>query len=111
MNGAEVFNFSAREVPELVHRLLSKAGLTADNVDWFVFHQSNEFMLGHLRRKLDVPSEKFLTYIADCGNTGSSSIPLLLENAATRGTFQPGDIIMLVGYGVGLSWSGTLVRW
>ena len=111
MNGAEIFNFTLRMVPEAVTQLLTKAGVDQDSVDLFVFHQANRFMLDHLRRKLKIPAEKFVIAMEDVGNTVSSSIPIALQHAATGGQLKSGQLVMLVGFGVGYSWGATLMRW
>jgi 3-oxoacyl-[acyl-carrier-protein] synthase-3 len=110
-NGAEIFNFTLRVVPEAVSTLLEKAGIGIKDVDLFVFHQANGFILEHLRKKLDVPSEKFLLALENVGNTVSSSIPIALREAMDSGRLASGSLVMLVGFGVGYSWGSTLIRW
>jgi 3-oxoacyl-[acyl-carrier-protein] synthase-3 len=100
-----------RAVPQLVTRLLQKAGLELGGVDHYVFHQANSYMLDSLRQKIGIPPEKFVVELRDCGNTVSSTIPIALKRAADRGRIKPGDRLMLVGFGVGYSWGATLVRW
>ena len=111
MNGSEIFNFTLRMVPDVVRQLLAKAGVCLDAVDLFVFHQANRFMLDHLRRKLQIPTERFVIAMEDVGNTVSSSIPIALEQAQLQGRLQPGALVMLVGFGVGYSWGATFIRW
>ena len=111
MNGAEVFNFTLRAVPQAIQQLLAKAGIAQDDVDLYVFHQANRFMLDHLRRKLQIPLEKFVIAMEEVGNTVSSSIPMALERAQETGQLKRGARVMLVGFGVGYSWGATLVRW
>jgi 3-oxoacyl-[acyl-carrier-protein] synthase-3 len=111
MNGAEIFNFTLRVVPEAVEQLLTRAGVSQDGVDLFVFHQANRFMLDHLRRKLQIPVEKFVVAMEQVGNTVSSSIPIALRHAQEQGQLTPGALVMLVGFGVGYSWGATLIRW
>jgi 3-oxoacyl-[acyl-carrier-protein] synthase-3 len=111
MNGAEIFNFTLSAVPESVHRLLDRAGKTLDEVDLFVFHQANQYMLEHLRRKLGIPREKFVLCLSRCGNTVSSTIPIALQQAAADGKLHDGQLVMLVGFGVGYSWGAALMRW
>jgi 3-oxoacyl-[acyl-carrier-protein] synthase III len=111
MNGGEVFNFTLETVPGCVASLLEKAGKSLEQVDLFVFHQANRFMLDHLRRKLKVPAENFYVSLASCGNTVSSSIPIALENARREGKLREGSLLMLVGFGVGYSWGATLIEW
>jgi len=111
MNGAEIFNFTLDVVPQTVKSLLEKAGLTAGDVDLFVFHQANRFMLDHLRKRLHIAAEKFPVTMSHCGNTVSSTIPIALHHAAAEGKLGPGALVMLVGFGVGYSWGATLLRW
>jgi 3-oxoacyl-[acyl-carrier-protein] synthase-3 len=111
MNGPEIFNFTLRIVPEVVQRTLERAGLDRADVDLFVFHQANRYMLDHLRKKMEVQAEKFVFAMEFCGNTVSSSIPIALVEAEKRGQLRRGMRVMLVGFGVGYSWGATLVRW
>ena len=111
MNGGEIFNFTLRAVPECVNRLLEKAGISLREVDRFVFHQANEFMLEHLRKRLGIPKERFVIALSHCGNTVSSTIPIALKDALDRGDLRSGQLAMLVGFGVGYSWGATLIRW
>ncbi|HEX3868417.1 MAG TPA: ketoacyl-ACP synthase III, partial [Gemmatimonadaceae bacterium] len=111
MNGAEIFAFTVREVPNVVNRLLDSAKLTIDDVDFFVLHQASAHVLSHFQRKLRIPPERFAIDMADCGNTGSSTIPIALSRAVKRGAVRPGMRVMLVGFGVGYSWGATLVHW
>lgn len=111
MDGPEIFNFTLRVVPETVEAILAKGGLGQDDVDLFVFHQANRFMLEHLRKKLGVPESKFFVSMEDSGNTVSSTIPIALADAERQGVLREGMTVMIVGFGVGLSWGGALVRW
>ena len=111
MNGPEIFNFTLRVVPQTVKELLKSSGRQIEEIDYFVFHQANHFMLEHLRKKLTVPAEKFCVSMKDCGNTVSSTIPIALDGLHRERKIHPGDLLMLVGFGVGFSWGGTLVRW
>jgi len=111
MNGAEIFNFTLDVVPQTVNSLLEKAGLQLSDVDLFVFHQANKFMLEHLRKRLRISPEKFHVSMSHCGNTVSSTIPIALKHAALEGKLQPGALVMLVGFGVGYSWGAVLIRW
>jgi 3-oxoacyl-[acyl-carrier-protein] synthase-3 len=111
MNGPEIFNFTLKVVPEVVSRCLARAGLTMADIDLFVFHQANRYMLDHLRKKLGVPAEKFVVAMAHCGNTVSCTIPIALREAELGGKLQAGNRVMLVGFGVGYSWGATLIQW
>lgn len=111
MDGPGVFNFTLDVVPDMVDRLLAASGLAMDDIDTWVPHQANAFMLGHLRRKLAIPEERFIVDMADVGNTVSSTIPIVLERMIAAGTATPGSRSVLLGFGVGLSWAGTIVDW
>ena len=109
MNGAEIFNFTLRAVPEAVREILAKSGMTMQDVDYFVFHQASKVMLDHLRAKLGIPENKFCLDLENGGNTVSTTIPLALERAKASGRVKVGDRVMLVGFGVGLSWAATII--
>jgi 3-oxoacyl-[acyl-carrier-protein] synthase-3 len=111
MNGPEIFDFTITQVPQSIEGLLQKAGLTIADIDVFVFHQANRYMLEHLRNRMGIPPEKFLITMSHCGNTVSSTIPIALKQAQTDGTIKPGALALLAGFGVGYSWAATLLRW
>lgn len=111
MNGPEIFNFTLRVVPELVQSVLTSAGVSEEQVDLFVPHQANTFMLTHLREKLGIPPEKFPIEMADIGNTVSSTIPITLARLHETGRILEGQRIMILGFGVGLSWAGAMIDW
>ena len=111
MNGAEVFTFTLSTVPDTVCRLLARSGKTLEEIDLFVFHQANGQLLEHLRKRIKIPEEKFQVAMSHCGNTVSSSIPIALKHALADGKLGSGQLAMLVGFGVGYSWSATLARW
>lgn len=111
MNGPEILNFTLRVVPDTVAKLLAESGKTLEDIDLFVFHQGSKYMLDYLRKKLKLPPEKVVVALADYGNTVSSSIPIALKQAMQAGTLKPGMCVMLLGFGVGLSWAGALVGW
>jgi 3-oxoacyl-[acyl-carrier-protein] synthase-3 len=111
MNGPEVFSFTLRAVPESVNRLLARAGIGIEDVDLYIFHQANRFMLEHLRQKLQIPSEKFIYAMEDSGNTVSATIPIALHRAIEQGRVNTGSRLMFVGFGVGYSWCASLIEW
>jgi 3-oxoacyl-[acyl-carrier-protein] synthase-3 len=110
MNGPEVFNFTLETIPPLVTALLERSGLTPDEVDYFIFHQANRFMLEHLREKVHIPASKFCINMDEYGNTVSSTIPMALEIALARGQLRRGHRLMVVGFGVGYSWAASMIR-
>ncbi len=111
MNGTEIFTFTLKTVPQAVRTLLERAGRSLEEIDLFVLHQANEYMLDHLRRKIGIPKDKFVVCLKHCGNTSSCSIPIALAEAAGAGRLVPGALVMLVGFGVGYSWGANLLRW
>ena len=110
MDGGEVFNFTLHRIPKLVEDVLKKAHLTADDVDLFVFHQANHYVLEALRKKMKLPAEKVYEFMSNCGNTVSATIPIALSEAFASGRVAHGTRVMLVGFGVGYSWAGCIAR-
>jgi 3-oxoacyl-[acyl-carrier-protein] synthase-3 len=111
MKGAELFQFSIQAVPQLVRKLLSSVKKEVEDIDLFVFHQANAYILGCLRRKLGIPEEKFCIYLDETGNTVSSTIPIALKRAWEQGRLTAGMQVMFIGWGVGCSWAGGIVEW
>ncbi len=109
MHGPGIFSFAVEVVPPLVDRLLKKADLQREDIDLFVFHQANKFMLETLRKQCELDPERFVVDIVDRGNTVASTIPIALLDAQNAGRLKPGARVMVVGFGVGLSWAGAIV--
>jgi 3-oxoacyl-[acyl-carrier-protein] synthase-3 len=110
MDGADVFGFALKTVPEVMRQLLEKSGLSFADVDFIVPHQANKFILERLRAKMKIPAEKFWIDMEQCGNTVSSTIPIALESALAENRIKQGDRVALVGFGVGYSWGATMVE-
>jgi 3-oxoacyl-[acyl-carrier-protein] synthase-3 len=108
MNGPAILTFSLSAVPTLVEKLLADSGTDRDSVDAFVFHQANKLMLDALRKQCKIPPERFVIDLEDKGNTVGSTIPIALVEASRKGFIKPNARVMLVGFGVGLSWAGAL---
>jgi 3-oxoacyl-[acyl-carrier-protein] synthase-3 len=111
MNGPEIFAFALETVPASVSALLAKAGLSKEDVDLFVFHQANAYLLRELRHVLDLPEGKIPITLSHCGNTVSSTIPIALKHAELDGRLRSGAIVMVVGFGVGYSWAAAIIWW
>jgi 3-oxoacyl-[acyl-carrier-protein] synthase-3 len=109
MDGARVMSFTLREVPKAYRSLLREAGSTEAEVDFLVLHQANRFMLDALQKKMAVPDAKLPRHFENIGNTVSSTIPFVLAKLMENGQMAPGTRIMLIGFGVGLSWAGASV--
>lgn len=110
MNGSAIFNFTLETVPLLMKQLLLKAGLEKENVDYFVFHQANKYMLSTLRKVCGIPKDRFHIDMERTGNTVSSTILIGLKDCLEAGTIRPGMEVMACGFGVGLSYGGTLLH-
>lgn len=111
MDGPAIFTFAITTVPRAVKSLLEKAGLTAGDIDWYVYHQANKYMLENLAKRSKVPDEKMLIDVRDIGNTVSASIPIALQRAVEAGQIRSGQRLLLVGFGVGYSWGVCDVVW
>jgi len=111
MYGSDVFLFTMRVVPPCINNLLKRTGLTLENIDLFVFHQASKLVIENLIRTISLDKSKVFTNYENVGNTVSASIPIALKDAAMQGRLKDGDTVMLVGFGVGLSWGATLIHW
>jgi 3-oxoacyl-[acyl-carrier-protein] synthase-3 len=111
MNGTGILDFVKREIPRLVRDLLASAQLSLDDLDLVLFHQASLLALEYLHRTLHIPKEKQFSDLLQLGNTVSASLPILLRDAELAGVLRPGMRVMLVGFGVGLSWGACIVEW
>ena len=110
MNGSEIFAFTLKHVPSLVKSVLEKNGIEQKDVDLFIFHQANKYMLDFLRKKIKIDEEKFYLYLSEVGNTVSCTIPIAMCEALKDGSLKNGMKTMLVGFGAGLSWAGCILN-
>ena len=110
MNGPEIFNFTIEKIPGLVEETLLKNNLTMEDIDLFVFHQANTYMLNYLRKKCKIPEEKFFIDMKDSGNTVSATIPIAIESALEKGKIKPGSKVLIAGFGVGYSWAAGIIE-
>ena len=110
MDGTKIFNFSVREVAASLEELLKQSKYSIDEIDLFIFHQANGYMLEFLRRKCGIPETKFFRYFKGVGNTVSNTIPIALHHAISDGRVTNGSKVVLVGFGVGLSWASCVIR-
>lgn len=108
MHGGNVFNFTADVVPDMVAKLLQKSGLQHDDINLWVFHQANKYMINYLRKLLDIDKDKFYIFMEKVGNTVSSTIPIALCEARKEDRLHGN--ILLAGFGVGLSWGGVMLH-
>ncbi|MGV8092851.1 MAG: ketoacyl-ACP synthase III [Mangrovibacterium sp.] len=110
MNGSEIFNFSLEMVPALVKETLENNKFNMEEIDQFVFHQANKYMLNFIRKKIRIPEAKFYYYMEKVGNTVSATIPIALYEAIKDKTIQAGQKVMIAGFGVGYSWAGNVLK-
>lgn len=103
MDGRAIFDFTSFIVPPLLDRLLLKSNVRREDIDLFIFHQANVFMMNVVRKRCQIPEDKFFIHIKDCGNTVSSTIPIAFKEAHKQGRIVPGMKVLIAGFGVGLS--------
>ena len=111
MDGQEVFKFAVKKVPETIKELLDENGLEPKDVKHYVLHQANYRIAEAIAKRLNVSMEQIPTNMEHYGNTSGASIPLLLDELNRAGKIQKGDLLVLAGFGAGLTWGATLVRW
>lgn len=111
MNGREVFKFAVRQMGESSLNVLDKAGLTKEDVDLLVPHQANIRIMEASRERLGLPVEKMTKTVHKYGNTSSASIPIALVEEMEAGRIKEDDLIVMVGFGGGLTWGAIALRW
>ncbi len=111
MDGRAVFKFATKKIVESVNRVLDQAGLTPEDIKYFIPHQANARIIDVAVSKLKIPKEKFYVNIERYANTSSASIPTALNEMNEMGMLQKGDKIVLCGFGGGLSWGTILITW
>jgi 3-oxoacyl-[acyl-carrier-protein] synthase-3 len=111
MNGREVFKFAVRQMGQSAVDVVEKAGLKKEDIDYLIPHQANIRIMEASRERLDIPEEKMIQTIQKYGNTSSSSIPLALADALEQGEIKDDNIIVMVGFGGGLTWGALTLRW
>lgn len=110
MNGGAIFNFTLDAVPAMMSQVLEKNHLQKDDIDYYVFHQANKFMLNTIRKVCSLPKEKFFVNLNETGNTVSSTVLIGLKHCLETGAISSGMKVMVAGFGVGLSWGNTILR-
>ena len=111
MDGQEILTFAGVRVPASINAVLDRAGLSLSDVQWFVFHQASAMVLDLLTSCLGLDPARVVRSLADTGNTVSASIHIALRSALDDDRIRPGDIVLLCGFGAGLSWASAVVRW
>lgn len=111
MNGREVFKFAVRQMPESAVSVIEKAGFHTEDLDYLFPHQANIRIMEAARERLGIPQEKMDMSIKRYGNTSSASIPIALSESVEAGKVKDNDLIVLVGFGGGLTWGAAAIRW
>ncbi|HEX5267499.1 MAG TPA: beta-ketoacyl-ACP synthase III [Acidimicrobiales bacterium] len=111
MEGKEVFRRAVRVTVESARITLERAGVAASDIAMFVPHQANLRIMDAVAQRLEIPSERIAVVLDRTGNTSSASIPLALADAADKGRLSPGDLVLLSGFGAGMTWASAVVRW
>ena len=111
MDGTGVLNFVKEKIPLQVNQLLKKNNLAMDQIDLVLFHQASKMALDYLNQKFELKPEQIFSNIENIGNTVSASLPIALRDALDAGKIKVGDKILLVGFGVGLSYATALVQY
>ncbi len=110
MNGSAILNFSLDIVPQMVKKISAKNNCTSESVDYYIFHQANRYMLNTIRKICQIPQEKFYINLTETGNTVSSTILIALKDCLDKNVLSRGMNVMISGFGVGLSWGGTMLK-
>jgi len=111
MDGKEVFRRAVRIMVDSAHKSLAKAGLSVDDVSLCVPHQANVRIIEAACRQLSLPMDRTAVVLQETGNTSSASIPLALFNAADNGRLSDGDIVLMVGFGAGMTAASAVIEW
>jgi 3-oxoacyl-[acyl-carrier-protein] synthase-3 len=109
MNGPEIFNFTIKVVPKLVLQVLEKNKINLEDLDFVIFHQANKYIIEYLRKKIKIPKNKFYINLLTTGNTTSNTIPIGIKESLDNKVIKKKDKVLLVGFGVGYSWGGTII--
>jgi 3-oxoacyl-[acyl-carrier-protein] synthase-3 len=111
MDGQQVFRFATKIIPVAIHKVVQRAGIALDGVDLIIAHQANLRILQGAAERLGVPMEKMFVNLNRYGNTSAASIPIALCEAVSERKLLPGQRIVLVGFGAGLTWGAVLLEW
>ena len=111
MDGPEVFRRAVRVMVDSARRALENAGVSVDDIALFVPHQANVRIIDSAARRLGIDAARVATNLASVGNTSAASIPLVLDEAAEAGRLAPGDLVLTIGFGAGMSWASAVIEW
>ena len=111
MEGREVFKHAVSMISDVIETVFDQAGITADDIDWFVPHQANKRIIDASAKKLGIAPEKVVITVDRHGNTSAASVPLALHTAVADGRIKRGDLVLLEAMGGGFTWGAVLLRW
>ena len=109
MNGGAIFNFTLDAIPAMMTQIMEKNKIEKEQIDYYVFHQANKFMLNTIRKVCVLPKDRFYVNLANTGNTVSSTVLIGLKDCLDNEIIKVGNKVMISGFGVGLSWGGTIL--
>ncbi len=110
MAGKQVYVFATEVIPEIIRSLCAKAGIEPSDLTYIIPHQANVRMIDFISKKCGYPKERFLLNLDRCGNTSAASVALVMDENLRNGTIKPGDLVLTMGFGGGLSWGGLLIK-
>ena len=111
MNGKEVYKFAVSQVPLSILKCLNNLNISIDKIDWLLLHQANERILTAIADKLSIDLIKVISNVSKYGNTSAASIPLALDEALKQNKIKKNDLIVISGFGAGLTWGTVVVKW
>jgi len=110
MSGKSVFVFATDVIPQIIAELTRRADITPDQLDHIIPHQANLRIIDFISKKMGIPKERFLLNLDRYGNTAAASVGLALDENLQNGTIKPGERVLMMGFGGGLSWGGMLLQ-
>ncbi len=111
MDGQEVYKFAVSYVPASIQKVLDEAGLSPEDVKYYLLHQANLRIIQSVAKRLKLSLDKFPISLDHCGNVSAASVPILLDEVNRKGMLQKGDKIIMSGFGGGLTWGTCLLEW
>lgn len=111
MNGKEVYKFAVSRVPQSIQFCLNSLSLSVEQIDWLLLHQANVRILNAVASRLTIPEKKLISNLEKYGNTSAASIPLALDEAIFDNKVKPGDLVVMSGFGAGLTWGTVVLKW
>ena len=111
MDGKEVFRQAVRAVTDSAQRALDRAGVKPEEIDWFVPHQANVRIIQSVAQRLEIPMEKTIVTIHNTANNSAATIPIAIDVAVDDGRIAPGDLLLLSGFGFGMTWASAVLKW